>query len=189
MKQCGAALLALTIFLVLAGAAVYLSCGPPPPRHAPLYVNKEFYLCCNMYYPATRFHDANYQYQNTFIPLGTKVKVLAMNEMEVRFMLSDSGRQLTWVKRYARVPLASLLAVWLLEEDPREIVNGFNPHVKELIYAGKIEPGMTKQQVIYALGFPPQHKTPDTSMDQWTYWNRNPYSVTFVLGRVVSVTK
>ena len=38
------------------------------------------------------------------------------------------------------------------------------------IRAGEASPGMSKQGVIYALGYPPRHVNPDLNALQWTYW-------------------
>jgi hypothetical protein len=181
-------ILFLILLVGLVGTAgLRYACVAPPSRYAPLFVNNTFYLCCNMYYPSPRFHDANYQMRGTFIPLGTQVKVTAMTDAEVTFIDVASNRQFTWVKRYSRAPLASLLGVWFVNENPRDTVDQFDESVRTLIYTGKAVPGMTKQQVILALGFPPEHKTPDTSLDVWTYWKQNPYTVQFSNGIVTSV--
>lgn len=181
----------LACLVVTLGLGILVSlnfnCGSPSSRYAPLFVNNTFHLCCNMYYPAARFNDVNYQYNKTFIPLGTQVKVLRMTDIDVTFVDLNTNRQYTWIKRYARAPFASLLKLWFINEDPREIVNQFDENVQTLIYSGKIEEGMTKQQVIYALGFPPHHKTPDTSLDKWIYWSKNDYKVNFSNGIVTSV--
>ena len=181
-------ILLLVLLVGLIGTAVLrYECSAPPSQYAPLFVNNTFYLCCNMFYPSARFHDANYQVPGTFIPLGTQVRVTRMTDFEVSFVDVASGRTFSWVKRYAQAPLASLLSVWFVNENPRDTVDQFDESVRTLIYTGKVVPGMTKQQVIMALGFPPQHKTPDTSLDVWTYWKKNPYTIQFSNGVVTSV--
>jgi len=186
MKRRTVLCLALLVGLS-AGATLHLSCGAPPSQYAPLFVNNTFYLCCNMYYPSPRFNDVNYQSTGKFIPLGTQVKVTRMTDFEVSFLEVATNRPFTWVKRYAKAPLASLLSLWFVNEDPRPAVEAFDENTRSLIYAGKIAVGMTKQQVIMALGFPPHHKTPDTSMDTWTYWKQAYYTVLFQNGVVVNV--
>jgi len=178
----------LILVILAAGAAsLRYGCGAPTSQYAPLFVDNTFYLCCNMYYPSPRFHDANYQMKGTFIPLGTQIRVTRMTDVEVSFVEVATNRQFSWVKRYSRAPLASLLSVWFVKEDPKPAVEQFDENVKSLIYAGKAVPGMTKQQVILALGFPPEHKTKDTSLDVWTYWKQNPYTIQFASGVVTGV--
>jgi len=38
------------------------------------------------------------------------------------------------------------------------------------IRKGVASPGMTRQGVIYAMGYPPPHVTPDLDAKEWTYW-------------------
>jgi hypothetical protein len=175
--------LASLVFLLI----FKLGCGVPPSPYSALYVGRTFFLCCNMYYPSTRFHDANYQYTGRFIPLGTPVRVNGMDDQAVNFTDLNTGVTYAWIKRYATVPLASLLKVWFVEEDPKLIVDTFDANVRTAVYTGKVLPGMTKAQVIRALGFPPQHKTPDTSADVWTYWKQTPYTIHFQNGVAVLI--
>ncbi len=176
--------MALTTFVLLFQS----SCAAVPPYpYSSLYVGKTFYLCCNMYYPSLRFHDANYQHTGRFIPLGTPIRVNSMDERQVKFTDLDTGVTYIWIKRYATVPLASLLKVWFVEQNPKTIVEGFPEPFRQAVYSGKIIPGMTKAQVIRALGFPPQHKTPDTSADVWIYWKRKPYTIRFQNGVLIEI--
>jgi len=179
----------LTLF-AFAMFVLYNSCGGAPLNpYAPTYVGQIFYLCCNMYAPSPAFHDANYQYPGKFIPLGTQVRIENLTDTAVVFTNLQSGLRYTWMKRYARVPIVSLLQVWFVKEDPKQIVDTFEPNIRSAVYAGKVFQGMTKAQVIRALGFPPQHKTPDTSMDIWTYWSGvKPYTIRFQNGIAVEIT-
>jgi hypothetical protein len=42
--------------------------------------------------------------------------------------------------------------------------------VRSVIEAGDVEPGMTRDQVLMSLGYPPAHRTPSLSAATWTYW-------------------
>ncbi|MEO8084181.1 MAG: outer membrane protein assembly factor BamE [Ardenticatenales bacterium] len=35
---------------------------------------------------------------------------------------------------------------------------------------GRVEVGMTKEQVLMSLGYPPTHRTASTDLDTWVYW-------------------
>ena len=41
---------------------------------------------------------------------------------------------------------------------------------RRLIEEATVEPGMTKNEVVMALGYPPVHRTPSLSAPMWTYW-------------------
>ncbi len=38
------------------------------------------------------------------------------------------------------------------------------------IRAGRVKPGMTKEEVLLAWGIPPKNLTPDTAANRWVYW-------------------
>ena len=57
------------------------------------------------------------------------------------------------------------------------------------IQQGQVFQGMSKQGVILAIGYPPEHATPSLDSDQWSYW-RNSHSrflVYFVDGVVSGI--
>ncbi len=52
--------------------------------------------------------------------------------------------------------------------------------------AGTVNIGMSKDAVIKALGYPPEHKTPNLEGNEWRYW-KNRYGtmlVSFTDGKV-----
>jgi outer membrane protein assembly factor BamE (lipoprotein component of BamABCDE complex) len=46
-----------------------------------------------------------------------------------------------------------------------------NTHLQQAIVESRVERGMTREQVIMALGYPPTHRTASTSAKEWTYWS------------------
>jgi hypothetical protein len=54
---------------------------------------------------------------------------------------------------------------------------------------GKALPGMTKEGVKIALGYPATHRTPSLDVNTWVYWRNRfaTFSVTFDKGKVVKV--
>ncbi len=51
---------------------------------------------------------------------------------------------------------------------------------KEAIKNGKIEIGMSKKEIIYTRGFPPEHKTRTLSSNSWYYWSIKHNSQRFI---------
>jgi outer membrane protein assembly factor BamE (lipoprotein component of BamABCDE complex) len=49
------------------------------------------------------------------------------------------------------------------------------------IEAGKALPGMSKQGVTIALGYPAKHKTPSLESNEWVYWTsaHDPITINF----------
>ncbi len=64
-----------------------------------------------------------------------------------------------------------------------------SPEDQSGIQQGQVFQGMTKQGVILALGYPPEHRTPTLEEDVWRYWgNRsNAYEVYFTGGLVSGI--
>ena len=68
--------------------------------------------------------------------------------------------------------------------------SGLTPEDQEGVKAGKAMPGMTKQGVMVALGYPARNRTPSTDLNTWVYWKGrlNTLAVNFDgTGKVVSV--
>jgi outer membrane protein assembly factor BamE (lipoprotein component of BamABCDE complex) len=51
--------------------------------------------------------------------------------------------------------------------------------VQDAISNARVEKGMTKEQVLMSIGYPPTHRTASTQMNNWTYWYNR--WVTFVI--------
>jgi hypothetical protein len=45
-----------------------------------------------------------------------------------------------------------------------------NVRRRKLIEEGVVQKGMTKHDVLLALGYPPAHRTPSLDASSWTYW-------------------
>ena len=149
----------------------------------------EFYTQVNMWVevkgviPTTNYH------MGELIPLGSRVTVTAANARDIKF--NYNGRALT-MRREHRHTLASV------GEVQNRMFNSTNPlqsaaftslsaqHQAD-VRAGRVTVGMTKEAVLMAYGYPPEHETAIAG-DVWKFW-RNRYisqTVTFANGRVVS---
>ena len=62
---------------------------------------------------------------------------------------------------------------------------------QEGIKDGVVKKGMTKEGVVYAVGYPPTHKTPTLDSDQWIYWKNRfgKMRVQFTDGKVSRVIR
>ena len=57
-----------------------------------------------------------------------------------------------------------------VERDPKLKLKNVPKKTRELIEAGQVDKGMTRDQVLMSLGYPPAHRTPVLDSPQWTYW-------------------
>ena len=185
--------------LAVAALGLALACkGPSVP--SPL-TGQTRYLCCNLHYDKTSITDVNYL-QGTLVPLGTRVQILDVRKNTVKFQ-PDGHPPLTLALRHGRktIGFEQYLERVFVTEDPRtklprptrdrKQAGGDAEKVRKAIEQGTVEPGMTKEQVLMAVGYPPAHKTPSLDAPMWTYWaNRwSTYQVYFDGDRVSRVNR
>jgi hypothetical protein len=58
----------------------------------------------------------------------------------------------------------------VVTEDPKARLATFPAATQDAIRDGKVMVGMTKEQVIMALGYPMASETPSLDADLWRYW-------------------
>jgi hypothetical protein len=176
------------IALAVALAAVPLVSGCPKPKvDSPL--NGQFrYTCCNIRYEKNEITDVNYL-QGGIIPFGTRVQIIEVQKNAVKF-LPEGHPEMTLVYRHGRkvYPFEQYLDRILLTDKPKlasgtTTVKGkkvrTEPRFAKQIEQGLVEPGMTKAEVLMAIGYPPAHRTPSIEQPIWTYW-RNRWDVFMV---------
>jgi len=159
--------------------ALVAACKGPSVPHP--MTSQTRYLCCNMHYEKDEISDANYL-KGTLIPFGTRVQILEVGRHSVKFQ-PDGHPALTLVHKYGKdsESFDAYLERVFLTADPRASLpkapKNAKPaqakdveRVRRQIEDGVVEPGMTKQQVIMALGYPPAHRTPSIDGPMWTYW-------------------
>jgi hypothetical protein len=170
-------------------AAALAACkGPVVP--SPL-AGQSRYLCCNMHYEKPEITDVNYQ-RGTLIPVGTRVQIVEVRRNTVKF-LPDGHPPITLSLRYGKDVLSmdQYMERIFVEQDPRASLRP--PPVKATrggkgskasaaaaeaaaaetekhIEQGIVDEGMTREQVLMALGYPPAHRTPSLDAATWTYW-------------------
>jgi hypothetical protein len=140
-----------------------------PPEVLREYQGRSLMTCCNIHYEGNEINDANY-FVGATIPAGTPVQVQAMTSDSVSF-LAD-GKQLTLLHRYGteQESMQQYVNKVLVPDDPKARLATFPKSAQQAIRDGRVERGMTKEQVIMSLGYPPTHRTASTTANEWTYW-------------------
>jgi len=158
-------------------ATLLAACKGPVVPHP--MTSETRYLCCNMHYEKTEISDVNYL-KGTIIPFGTRVQVLEVRKSSVTFQPAGHP-PLTLVLKYGKdaITMDQYLDRIFLREDPHAKLPKAGKDKKQaaaaeqtrkLIEEGTVESGMTKEQVLTAIGYPPAHRTPSLSGSTWTYW-------------------
>ena len=179
--------------------AVVSACKGGPTVPSPL-TGETRYLCCNMHYEKTEITDVNYL-RGSLIPFGTRVQILEVRRNAVKFQPAGHPA-ITLVQRQGRkfLGMEEYLDRIFLRDDPRAKLPRAGKggrqavdaeKVRKQIEQGVVEPGMTKEQVVMAIGYPPPHRTPSLQAATWTYWaNRwETFDVYFDGDRVARVSR
>jgi len=180
----------LRALVALGAVALASACKGPSVPHP--MTSQTRYLCCNMRYEKPEVSDANYL-KGTLIPFGTRVQILEVGRKSVKFQPAGHP-PITLVLKWGDKVLTmdQYLDRLFLAEDPRaKLVRASDDgaqrkparkserakpperasdRVEKLIEQGVVDAGMTRDQVLMALGYPPAHRTPSLDAPVWTYW-------------------
>lgn len=160
--------------LLLAAAAVSPAWAQPPkPTDKP-----EGYLCCNMRSIDGWISDINYDAKATeeshIIPLGTPIKVTGYGRHRA-FVLIEGKKQALGNDYSRDLPLGAFTQRYVLPHNPQEKLAQFAPHIQAAIRSRKVTQGMTREQVIMAVGYPITSENPSLDAPIWRFW-RGPFS-------------
>jgi len=153
--------------------------GCPRPEVPNPLVGQTRYLCCNLHYEAPEINDANYL-RGALVPFGTRVDIIKVKKTRITFQ-PVGHPPLTLALKYGEKTLTmeQYLDRLFLPDDPRTPLAppghdkkqaAENAKRRKLIEEGIVEKGMTKREVLMALGYPPAHRTPSLDASSWTYW-------------------
>jgi hypothetical protein len=149
--------------MMLVAAAIAL------PTVAMAQEKYEGYTCCNLHYDKDWISDANWGNQ-PMIPAGAKIKVIdyGWNRASVEI----EGKPFRIGQDYGRKeePLDKYIGKLVVKQDPNGRIEHFPAKVKAAIREGKVIPGMTHDQVVMAVGYPPTHRTPVMESTVWHHW-------------------
>ncbi len=166
--------------VVALGAACH---GPAVPH--PL-VGQTRYLCCNLRYEKPEVTDNWYQVGG-MIPLGTRVQIVEVRRDQVKFQ-PEGFPQITLTQKYGDkvLPFDQYLSRVFVERNPKLSFGKKKDRLELAVEQGRIEKGMTREQVAMAVGYPPANHTASLEAPDWHYWaNRwKQYIVWFEHGRV-----
>jgi hypothetical protein len=126
------------------------------------------YLCCNIRTESDWLSDGGYV-TGRIMAAGTPVK-LVETRRGVAYVEID-GRRFRLSNEFGNK--FETLDVWLkkvlVPQDPTKAIASYPQSIQSMVKSGKITKGMTKQQVIVALGYPPAHANSSLDVTDWTY--------------------
>jgi len=126
------------------------------------------YTCCNLHYEGDWISDANWS-SLPMIPAGASIKILGYGRYRVNAEID--GRKMRLGLDYGRQqPLEEWARKLVVQDDPRQQIARWPAPIRDATRAGKVAIGMSKQEVLVSLGYPPAHQTPSLDASQWKYW-------------------
>src|SRR5579862_488386 len=156
--------------VIVLGIMAMAGCKPAlSPQVLQSYQARTLYTCCNIHSETGFIYDANYCV-GTLIPFGSPAKVESAERKTVTF---DAGGTKLHVQQYyteQQQSFQQFLDKLLVPDDPKLTAAHFPRAVQAAIKDGRVEKGMTREQVLMSLGYPPMHRTPSLDATTWTYW-------------------
>lgn len=145
-------------------------CGGAPIDY-PLTGTSPVYTQVNLHPDEARrsLSSVNYQREG-LIPVCSPVRIERVTRKRMTFTVLETNRTYTYVffKGMRMTPEQHLDLVFG-KECPR-LLGSLSPLDEEGVRSGEVRPGMTRAGVIAAIGYPPDHATPDLAADVWKYW-------------------
>lgn len=173
----------------LALSLMFVGCASRVPYR--LTKMDEVYTQANLHPDPRRnlLYSVNYQ-QKGLIPVCTPVRIEQVTTEAMTFTRLDTDKKYEYVFHGSmpHSPTAHL-DQYFGEKCPQDKLDSLGSKDKAGVDAGEVEEGMTKRGVIFAIGYPPAHKTPKLKSDTWIYWQSrfNTFQVHFEEGRVSRV--
>jgi SmpA / OmlA family len=157
-------------------AAVVVGCQHSTSAEPTIPIGRpERFTCCNLHYKSDAISDANY-WIGTKLPAGTPVRIERLTNDSVTFSTGEVLLTLTHESGTKGESFQQYLDKVLVVDDPRPRIAGYPLRVRRAIDNAKIERGMTREQVLLSLGYPPMDRTASVRDREWTYWwNRSLY--------------
>ena len=161
LRRARAALAAATCALVAASI-------PSPGRaQTPPF---QGFLCCNMQSDGSWISDINYRAEGKkLVHAGTPVKVTGFGRWRV--LVEIGGQSLAIGNDYSRsMSMEEFARRYVVAEDPSPRVQSAPAKVREAIQAAKVTRGMTREQVLLAIGYPITSYNEKLDAPIWRYW-------------------
>jgi len=131
----------------------------------------QVYTLVNLHAPARggRLSSVNYQ-GPVLVPVCTPVSFSRITDRAALFTAQTSGQAFQYVfhRRSLREPIEQHLARYFGTACPD--LTQLSAEDQAGVRDGRVYQGMTRQGVLLAIGYPPQHATPSLDADSWRYW-------------------
>lgn len=104
------------------------------------------------------------------IPAGSEIAILKTSRKEFSFSVTADGKVVDFEFHEPRMGMSVGQYIERITSPAPVSFDGFSEQDRAGIAAGKASPGMTKEGVMSALGYPAAHRTPSLESSTWVYW-------------------
>ena len=115
-------------------------------------------------------HKTTNYLRGFFVPINTEVKILKKTQRSIYLRIVDRDEEI----RIANLQGHSGEKIDAIFERMFSLnetdLTSYSSEQVERIMAGVFELGMTKEEIILAIGYPPKHRTSSLVSNKWRYW-------------------
>jgi hypothetical protein len=128
------------------------------------------FLCCNMRTDGSWISDINYaENGKTIIPAGTPVKVTGYGRQRVHIEIG--GKKQAIGNDYSRdLSLDAFAKRYVVADNPSDKLAQYPKPIQDAITSMHLTKGMSREQVLMAVGYPVSSENPDLNAKVWRYW-------------------
>lgn len=135
-------------------------------------------------------YTANFQ-QPGFIPICSEVTLLRLADDWLTLKVNATGKEFEYDSHAASAePFIANVQRYFGPECPTAKLDALTPEERDAVRRGVVRPGMRKEAVLLAIGYPPLRDTPSLDRPMWKYWysRMRSFMVEFdAAGKVVGV--
>jgi hypothetical protein len=128
------------------------------------------FLCCNMRTDGSWISDINYaESGKTVIPAGTPVKVLGYGRQRVQIEIG--GKKQAIGNDYSRdLKLDVFAKRYVVSDSPSDKLAQYPKPIQDAITSMRLTKGMSREQVLMAVGYPVSSENPNLDAKVWRFW-------------------
>jgi hypothetical protein len=128
------------------------------------------FLCCNLRSDGSWASDANYQESGKqIIPAGTPVKPTGFGRFRVNVEMNGAKQSIG--NDYSRnLSMEDFAKRWIVTADPKAEMAKWPAKVQQAVKSARVMPGMTRQQVFTAVGYPIADENPNLDAPMLRFW-------------------
>lgn len=127
------------------------------------------YTCCNLHAEGDWISDSNYT-TLPMIPVGSPIRVIDYGSNRASVEINGKPYRLGHDYGRAQETLEQWVAKIVVTQDPKLRIAKLPGNVREAIRSGRIVTGMTREQVVMAVGYPLTSENASFEAPTWRMW-------------------